>query len=104
MHSATVIRCLDQFFSLCGMPGYTHSDNQTSFSSNDIKKYLTKRGIATSKSSPYHPPGNSQVERYSGVIWKVMRLGLKSRNSGVLVGDYAAGCSSYHSVTPLHGN
>jgi len=38
MQSTTVISCLDQLFSLCRMPGYKHSDNQTSFSSSDIKE------------------------------------------------------------------
>jgi len=27
MQSTTVVRCLDQLFSLCGMPGYIRSDN-----------------------------------------------------------------------------
>ena len=39
-----------------------------------------KRGIASSKSTPYHLTGNSQVERYIGVIWKSVRLTLKSYN------------------------
>ena len=37
-----------------------------------------KRGIASSKSTLYHPTGNSQVERYIGVILKSVRLALKS--------------------------
>ena len=39
-----------------------------------------KRGIATSKSTPNHPTGNSQVERYIAVIWKSVRLALKPYN------------------------
>ena len=60
----TVIKCLDSIFSLCGMPGYIHSDRGKL--SADLAKYLTSRNIATSHSTPYHPIGNGQVERYNG--------------------------------------
>ena len=36
--------------------------------------------MATSKVTPYHPTGNGQVERYNGIIWKAVRLALKSAN------------------------
>ena len=80
MHSSTVIKCLDQIFSLCGMLRYIHSDRGTSYLSQELKEYLSQRGIATSKSTPYHPIGNGQVERYNGIIWKTVRLSLKSKN------------------------
>ena len=80
MYSSTVINCLNKLFSLCGMPQYVHSDNAKSFLSGSLKEFLMKRGIASSKSTPYHPTGNSQVERYIGVIWKSVRLALKSYN------------------------
>ena len=57
-----------------------HSDNAPSFSSGSIKEFLLKRGIASNKSSPYHPTGNSQAERYIGIVWKSIRLSLKSNN------------------------
>ena len=66
MHTSTVVRCLDQLFSLCGMPSYVHSDNAKSF----ISKELTKRGVATSKSSPYYPTGNLQVDCYITVSYE----------------------------------
>ena len=80
MHSSTVIKCLDQIFTLCGMPSYINSDRGTSFLSQEFKEYLSQWGIATSKSTPYHPIGNGQVERYNGIIWKTVRLSLKSKN------------------------
>ena len=80
MHSSTVIKCLDQIFTLCGMPSYIHSDRGTLFLSQELKEYLPQRGIATSKSKPYHPIGNGQVERYNGIIWKTVRLSLKPKN------------------------
>ena len=80
MYSSTVISCLEKLFSLCGTPQFVHSDNAPSFSSGSIKEFLLKRGIASSKSSPYHPTGNSQAERYIGIVWKSIRLSLKSNN------------------------
>ena len=80
MYSSTVINCLNKLFSLCEMPRYVHSDNAKSFSSGSQKEFLMKRGIASSKSIPYHPTGNSQVERYVDVIWKSIRPAQKSYN------------------------
>ncbi|XP_046862179.1 uncharacterized protein LOC124455579 [Xenia sp. Carnegie-2017] len=78
MSSSTVIRCLDQLFTLCGTPGFIHSDRGASFMSQELKEYLSQRGIATSRTTPYHPMGNGQVERYNGIVWKAIRLSLKS--------------------------
>ena len=78
MHTETVIKCLNDVFTLCGVSGFVHSDNASYFTSRELKNYLFSRGIATSHSSIYHPQGNSQVERYSGIIWRSIRLALKS--------------------------
>jgi hypothetical protein len=76
MQSSTVIMCLNQIFTLCGMPNYIHSDLGTLFLSRELKDYLTKRGIATSRTTLYQQIGNGQVERYNGIIWKAVRLAL----------------------------
>ena len=80
MHSSTVIKCLDQIFTLCGMPSYIHTDRGASSLSQELKEYLSQRGIATSKTTPYHRNGNGQVERYNGIIWKAVRLSFMSAN------------------------
>jgi len=74
----TVIKCLEVLFSLCGMPEFIHSDRGSSFMSEELINYLRSRGIASSHSTPYHPTGNSQVERYNGIVWKSVRLALAS--------------------------
>ena len=51
--------------------------------SGNLKDFLLKRGVASSKSSPYHPTGNSQVERNVGVVWKSIRLALRSKDLSV---------------------
>ena len=74
--TSTVIKCLESIFSLCGMSGFVHSDRGSSFMSAELKSYFANRGIATSHSTPYHPIGNGQVERYNGIVWKSVRLAL----------------------------
>ena len=46
----------------------------------EVKSFLTKHGVATSRTTPYNPRGNGQCERYNGVIWKTVLLALKSRD------------------------
>ena len=80
MSSNTVIKCLEPIFSFCGVPDYIHSDRGTSFMSRELKEYLTQRGVATSRTTPYHPTGNAQVEKYNGIIWKAIQLNLRTNN------------------------
>lgn len=38
-----------------------------------------KKGIATSRSTPYHPTGNSQCERMNQTVWRTVRLVVASK-------------------------
>lgn len=76
----SVIACLSQIFSVFGMSSYVHSDRGSAFMSREFKQYLAERGISKSQTTPYNPTGNSQCERYNGVIWKTIMLSLKSKN------------------------
>lgn len=78
--SDTVIKCLTQLFVMCGCPQYIHSDRGTSFMSDELKRFLLSRGIATSRTSCYNPGGNGQCERYNGVVWNSIKLCLNDRN------------------------
>ena len=73
MNTDTIIKCLDSLFSTYGTCGYVHSDRWSAFKSEELKHYFLNKGIATSNSTPYHPTGNSQVERYNGIIWRATR-------------------------------
>ncbi|GFV33825.1 hypothetical protein TNCV_1069321 [Trichonephila clavipes] len=76
----TVILHLKNIFSIFGMPSFIHSDRVTSFMSQELKSFLTSQGIATSRTTPYNPAGNGQVERYNGIIWKTLQLALRSNS------------------------
>ena len=78
--AATVIRKLKEIFSFFGLPGYIHSDRGRNFMSYSLRKFLFRLGIATSRSTPYHPTGNSQSERYVGIVWRSIKLRLHSSN------------------------
>lgn len=75
----TVIKCLVQLFALFGLPSYIHSDRGASFMSSEFRNFLHMKGVATSRTTAYNPTGNSQVERYNGIIWKSITLALESK-------------------------
>ena len=78
MKTTTVIKCLENIFTFAGMPQYLHSDRGSSFMSSELKMYLTQKGIATSKTTPYHSTGNAQCERFNQTIWNSIALHLES--------------------------
>ena len=51
--------------------------------SEELRTFLLKKGVASSRTTPYNPKGNGQVERYNGIIWKTVTLALKTRNLDV---------------------
>ncbi|XP_064093961.1 uncharacterized protein LOC135206538 [Macrobrachium nipponense] len=83
MTTRTVIGCLVQLFALFGMPAYIHTDRGACFMSEELKDFLMKKGVATSRTTPYNPKGNGQAEKYNGIIWKTLTLALKTRNLDV---------------------
>ena len=52
--TATVIQWLSQLFCLFSLPFCVHSDRGTSFMSEKLTHYLSDRGVATCRSSPYY--------------------------------------------------
>ena len=63
---------------MIGMSGHIHSDCGSSFKSKDVKAFLQRKGVTTSKTTPYNPQENGQVERLSGTLWKGITLARKS--------------------------
>ena len=77
--TSTITRCFDDLFHMFGTCSYIHSDRWSAFRGSDLKKYFVAKGIPRSFSSPYHPLGNSQVERYNGIVWQAITSLLKSQ-------------------------
>ena len=78
IEAKTIIKKLCDLFSIFGTPAHVHSDRGQSFMSTDLRDFLHRRGIATSRTTPYNPQGNGQCERYNGTIWKTITLALKN--------------------------
>ena len=87
----TVTQCLTQLFCLFGMPGYVHSDRGSACMSSELRKFLLSRNMATSRTTPYHPEGNSQCERRNSTLWKTVKLMLRletfKKSSGIILPD-----------------
>ena len=77
--AATVSLCLTQLFTMCGFPNYIHSDRGSAFISAELKAFLSAKGIASSRTTPYNPQGNGQVEKENSTIWKAVVVTLKSK-------------------------
>ena len=58
-----VISCPTSIFTRWGFPEKITSDNGPQFTSKAFIRWLREKGIAHSRSTPYHPQGNGLVER-----------------------------------------
>ena len=96
----SVRKCLLTIFGLFGMPSYVHSDNGSGFISQELKSFLLERGVATSRSTRYNPPGNGQIEKYNGTIWKAIQLALKTQKLPSTHWEYVL-TDALHSVRSL---
>ena len=100
LSAETISNSLSQVFSMFGTTSYVHSDRGSSFMSKELRNYLHSKGIATSRSTPYHPQGNGLVERYNSTIWKAVSLALKSRNLPITMWE-AVLPDALHSIRSL---
>lgn len=51
--------------------------------SSELKHFLTSLGVACSRTSPYNPQGNGQIERLNGTLWKTIQLCLRSKSEQI---------------------
>ena len=80
--ASSVIKGLCSLFSLFGFPSFVHSDPGSVFMRKELKDYLHGRGTATSHTTPYHPTGISQCERYNKTVYNTILM-LNGRKLGL---------------------
>ncbi|XP_046974267.1 uncharacterized protein LOC124540644 [Vanessa cardui] len=80
MTATTVIKCLKDLFFMFGTPLYVHSDRGATFMSEQLKQFFYSLGIACSRTTPYNPQGNGQVEKLNGTLWRNIQLYLRSKD------------------------
>ena len=71
--ATTVAKVLfDNFVVHYGVPLRLHSDQGRNFESKVIKELCHLLGMTKSRTTPYHPPGNGEVERFNQTLLNML--------------------------------
>ena len=67
------IKFIDYFISPLGIPVEINTDQGSNFESHLFKAFCSKFQIAKTRTTPYHPSSNGQVERYNQILLPMIR-------------------------------
>lgn len=70
-------RCLIHFFVTFGCPLEVHTDQIRNFASNLFWALCDELQIAKTRTTPYHPSSNEQVERYNTAVLQMIRCDIE---------------------------
>ena len=70
---------VDHFFSRFGCPIELHTDQGKNMDGNLVRQLCELLQIAKTRTTPYHPSSNGQVERYNRTILQTIRCFIKSK-------------------------
>ena len=84
--SSAAINCLSSLFTLFGPPNSIHSDRGKAFESNEFSAFLRNWNVIKTRTTPYHPQSNGQIEKMNGSLWKTVQLRLSQ--CGKLMTDW----------------